>query len=102
MVGKCKVLSFGRSAVNAYDYQYLLSNVALEEVNFHKDLGVISLKARSSDFNRQVNAVISQAFRALGFIIRAIKEFRNVNTFVYLYKTSVLPILLFKSNKIAI
>lgn len=68
---KCKVLSFGMRVVNAY---------ALEEVNFHKNLG--NIFESSFDFNRHVNAVTSQAFKSLGFIIRTIRKFRNLNAFV--------------------
>ena len=45
-----------------------------------------------------VDATVSKAFKMLGFVMRSTGDFRGLNTIIYLFKTLVIPIVMFGSQ----
>lgn len=94
-INKCKYISFNKSKLEI-DFSYTINGIFLERVSSIVDLGVMfdsNLK-----FDLHLESVTTKARSLLYFIIRATKEFKNPNTFIYLYKTIVLPHLLYCSQ----
>lgn len=94
-VEKCKLLSFGRSRVNSYSFQYKILDQDLNSVSFMKDLGIIF--ESSFKFDMHIDTVTTKAFKLLGFIKRSTKEFKNINSIINLYNALIKPILLYGS-----
>lgn len=92
---KCKVLSFVRSKTNRLSFDYTIHGMFLENVDSIKDLGIIYQS--NFEFDMQLRAVTSKAFKLLGFIKRATKEFKSVASIIHLYKTLIRPVLLYGS-----
>ena len=81
-------MSFYRNQVRKFSFDYSLNGEVLELVNSIKDLGIIY--EYSFEFNIHLDSITSKAFRLLlGFVKRATKEFKNINSIVCLYKTLV-------------
>lgn len=85
-VKKCSVLTMTHKPVRVI-YNYVVSGISLERVNFKKDLGVIfDEKLR---FNEHIDKITRKAFQMLGFIFRSCKRFRNPESLITLYKAYV-------------
>ena len=91
---KCKVLSFCRSH-SKLEFNYALGAHVLEEVGSIRDFGIIF--ESNFEFKLHLEAVTSQAYSLLGFIIRSTKKFKNVDSIIAIYRSLVLSKLLFGS-----
>lgn len=81
-IGKCNVLSFTRKN-NVFSFHYHVDNQPLTRVDSIKDLGVTF--DTKLDFSIHIDAVISKAYRMLGFMKRCTKDFSNVQAIKTLY-----------------
>ena len=93
---KCKIMSFYRNQVREFSFDYSLNGEVLELVNPIKDLGIVY--EYNFEFNMHFDSITSKAFRLLGFVKRATKDFKNINSIVCLYKTLVRSNLLYNSQ----
>ena len=66
----------------------------LEEVNSIKDLRIVF--ESKFEFKLNLETITVQAFRLLGFVSRATKEFRDVESIISIYRSLVLSKLLFE------
>ena len=85
-VDKCFVITYTRK-INYIKNNYKINNLPLLRKNTCKDLGVnyqTNLK-----FNDHYQYIVNKAYRALGFIIRNSKHFKNVYTIIRLYNALV-------------
>ena len=87
--------SIVRSKSSRRFFNYKISNQELEKVDFMKDLRIIYQS--NFEFDMHLNTVTWKAFKMLGFLKRSTKEFSSGKSLIYLYKTTVRPILLFGS-----
>lgn len=81
------VITYTRKINYYINNTYTLNNIPLQRKDKCKDLGVnfqSNLK-----FNDHYHYVISKAYRALGFVIRNTKYFKNVDTVIRLYNSLV-------------
>ena len=79
----CKVLSFGRSKLNSYEFQYKLFGHDIEVVKHMKNLGTIF--ESNFKFNEHLDNVVSRSFELLSFMKRSTKEFRDINAILNIY-----------------
>ena len=84
------MMPFSRSH-NQRQVNYHIYDQQLPTLTSVKDLGVIV--DSKLDFVSHVNKIVSQAFKILGYIFRAGKDFNNINTLIRLYNAHVRPIL---------
>jgi hypothetical protein len=84
---KCEFMTVSRR-INKSDRSYLLCDTILEKVNFFKYLGIIF--SNDLSLNRQIDAVVSRANRAQGFIRRNLKK-STMATKLKCYKSLVRP-----------
>ena len=80
-VETCFVITYTRK-INYIKNNYKINNLPLLRKNTCKDLGVnyqTNLK-----FNDHYQYIVNKAYRALGFIIRNSKHFKNVDTIIRL------------------
>lgn len=94
-IKKCKSMSFQNSS-NSIVFDYFVNESLLERVNEISDLGVIF--ESSLRFDKHIEYVVSKSYKTVGFILRSCREFRNVKTITYLYKTLVVPVLCYASQ----
>lgn len=94
-INKCKIISFCKSS-NVIDFNYTVATQVLEKVDTISDLGVVFEK--KLDFGIHLDAVVSRAMNTLGFVMRSTREFTNIDTIIYLYKTLVLSKLTYCSQ----
>lgn len=81
-IQKCAVMCFSRR-LNKVSANYSLCGQTVKTVNSIKDLGVIVDDKLS--FSEHINHISLRAYRALGFICRSGKEFRNHRTLLRLF-----------------
>lgn len=81
-VSKCFCISFSRKR-NVIEYNYKCKNEVLSRVLFCRDLGVIHDSKLL--FDKHIYSIVDKAYKALGFIIRCSKDFRNMKTIKVLY-----------------
>lgn len=79
---KCSVITFSRKR-NLIDFDYCLRNTKLQRNSVVRDLGV--LHDSKLLFDSHVDAIISKAFKALGFVMRNSREFGQAKTLKILY-----------------
>ena len=91
-ISKSQVISFFKKSIN-YKFNYQLNSITLERVSKVRDLGIILDEKWS--FNNHLDHIISKASRMIGFIRRSTPGFKSTKTLSILYKTLVLPHLLF-------
>ena len=72
-------------------FAYSLNGVVLPRADSIKDLGVIFDKKFS--FTENFDAIYAKANRLLGFIFRATREFPDHRSFIHLYKSLVVTII---------
>ncbi|XP_036227319.2 probable RNA-directed DNA polymerase from transposon X-element [Bactrocera oleae] len=89
-VNKCAAVSFARSH-SPIRTSYKLDRLEIAEVENIKDLGIIV--DNKLTFSHHADKITSKAFKALGFILRRGKDFKNPWTLIRLFKSLVLPIL---------
>lgn len=83
---KCSFITFTRK-FNVIPTTYTLQGQALSRYSSMRDLGVIHDSKLL--FDEHVEKIVSKASKALGFIMRLSKNFKNVKTFKILYCTFV-------------
>lgn len=94
---KCKLISFHRSKIkDLIMFDYEIQSQKIDRVKSINDLGVMF--DVNLDFKEHIENITSKAYKSLGFITRSTKEFKNVDTYVYLYKTIVLPTITYCSQ----
>ncbi|KAL1448049.1 hypothetical protein WDU94_000025 [Cyamophila willieti] len=93
-IDKCKIMSFTKKRSTS-TFNYTINNTTVPRVNKMRDLGVI-LESNLS-FNEHYETIKNKSFRALGFINRNSKDFKNPNTYKILYLSLVRPILEYAS-----
>ncbi|KAI5692916.1 hypothetical protein M8J75_000108 [Diaphorina citri] len=93
-IEKCKIISFTKKKSTS-TFNYTINHTTVPRENKVKDLGVI-LESDLS-LNQHYEAIKNKALRALGFINRNTKNFKNPNTYKILYFTLVRPILEYAS-----
>ena len=76
-------------------FPYKVGNQLLSNVKSLKDLGVIV--DSKLDFKEHINYVFSKALKMIGFIRKFTLDFKNCSVILYLYKSLVLPILMYAS-----
>ena len=89
---KCCVMSYEKSD-RITPFVYCIDQTNLTRVSFIEDLGV-TFDSRLK-FDKHIEIVLSKASRMLGFVRRNTKEFKEVSTIIVLYKSLVLPYLLY-------
>lgn len=89
-IDKCAVMLFTRSHTQRR-VNYNIGGQLLPIPTSIKDLGV--LIDTKLNFNCHVDKIVSQAFKVLGYIIRAGNDFNNAYTLVHLFNALVRPIL---------
>ena len=98
-IAKCSVTSFNKIRTPVIS-DYFISDHLLDRKNVFKDrkmfLGVIFDSNLS--FSHHINHVVSKASNLVGFIKRTTSDFTDVSAIIYLYKTIVLPTLLYCSQ----
>ncbi|CAD6225141.1 GSCOCG00011812001-RA-CDS, partial [Cotesia congregata] len=85
---KCVVISFSKSSAEI-QYPYSINGIALKYVSSCRDLGVIFDNRLA--FTNHYSAITASALRILGFVIRATKNFRNLEAIKMLYSALVRP-----------
>ncbi|XP_073946571.1 uncharacterized protein [Choristoneura fumiferana] len=83
---KCQVCTFSRSSTPIHN-EYMLGSVGIERVFSVKDLGVV-FDTRLT-FHEHIRTLATDCFRRLGFVIRNVKGFRDVNTIKLVYTALV-------------
>lgn len=91
-IDKCSVISFTRSK-DPVLYSYDLCGRIVNRVDTVRDLGV--LFSANLHFNDHIMNTVAKAYKTLGFINRHTKDFKNQQSFKYLYCSLVRPILEF-------
>lgn len=94
-VSKCFIVSYTRRTKRFMCNNYSIGDHVLERKNEIKDLGVIFDSACT--FNAHIDATCRRSKRALGFILRNSKDFKNAKTVVTLYTSHVKSILEYAS-----
>lgn len=94
-VNKCKIQSFSKNNTKVL-FNYVCNGTQLERVTSVKDLGVIFDSSLS--FIPHLDSIVSSSLKILGFIKRNTEDFRDINTIVTLYKSLVLPKLMYASS----
>lgn len=92
---KCVVLSLTRRTKKFICHDYTIDNLILERKNEMKDLGVIF--NGSCTFNTHIDTTCRKSKRALGFVIRNSRDFKNYKTTISLYNSFVKSILEYAS-----
>ena len=87
-INKCFTMTFTRR-INNLNFQYKINDEVLTRSDHCKDLGVTFQS--NLRFNLHYQAILSKAFRMLGFIIRNTRHFRRIGTLIKLYNTFVRP-----------
>ncbi|XP_044586008.1 uncharacterized protein LOC123266045 [Cotesia glomerata] len=85
---KCKVISFSRSR-NQIRFDYKINGVVLQRVSCCRDLGV-NFDSKLA-FSQHYRSIALSATKTLGFVIRATKDFKNLNTIKLLFESLVRP-----------
>lgn len=83
---KCQVCSFGRSSTPILN-KYMIGSVGVERVFSVKDLGVV-FDTRLT-FHEHIRTLATDCFQRLGFVIRNVKGFHDVNTIKLVYTALV-------------
>lgn len=92
---KSRVLTITNKS-NRINYQYTSSDgTPITRANEVKDLGV--LIDSTLRFDKHIEAIVTKAFKSLGFVIRTSRSFRNLSSIMYLYRALVVPHLEFAS-----
>lgn len=81
-------MTFG-GGKNPIIFYYKVSNISLDRVYIHRDLGM--LFDNKLTFNFHIEKTVLGAYRALGFIIRVCKNFNNLKVAKLLYISLVRP-----------
>lgn len=81
-INKCYVVSYCRKK-ETYIFDYTLNNTAISRSYCVKDLGIFF--DSTFTFVNHINYMISNANKALGFILRNCKDFRDINILKILY-----------------
>lgn len=81
-VAKCKIMTVSRKKANVV-FNYTIDNEPLERVNMIKDLGVYI--DNELQFHYHIEFIRNKSMKMLGFVIRTLKEFQNLNCFKNLY-----------------
>lgn len=89
-IKKCKIISYSRKKTPVV-FNYKLNGKVLSRVSEVRDLGV-HLDSKLT-FKPHVDIIVARAFRTLGFVLRASRDFKNADTLITLYKSLVRPIL---------
>lgn len=89
-IRKCQVMTFTRRR-EICKLVYCIDSRPLERVYQVKDLGVIF--DCSLSFKKHIEHITCNAYRTLGFVRRISKEFKTIDTAIYLYNSLVRPIL---------
>lgn len=76
-----------------YPFIYRIGNTELSRVSFVSDLGIM-FDGRLK-FDKHIEIIIAKASKMLGFVKRNTKEFRNTSTLISMYKTLVLPYIVY-------
>lgn len=79
---KCNSISFTRKR-EPFLYDYILKHQNLNRTDIIRDLGV--LLDTKLIFDYHIDAIVTKAFKALGFIIRVSKPFKKMKTIKILY-----------------
>ena len=91
---KCKVMSVGRGN-SLFENNYFIHSASLSRVKVVRDLDIFFDLDWS--FNSHINFVTSKALKLVGFIKRATFKFKSCLAVTCLYKSLVLPKLLYGS-----
>lgn len=85
-VSKCYYMSFSRKN-QVLDKGYIIRNLMISKINVIKDLGVFH--DNKLLFDTHIDHIIKKANKALGFVMRSSKEFKNLKVIKVLYCTFV-------------
>jgi hypothetical protein len=85
-VEKCFVVTFTRK-VNKLNFQYTINGQALKRHDQAKDLG-ITFDSKLY-FKMHYNSIHAKASQLLGFVLRVTKDFKNINSVIYLFNCLV-------------
>ena len=91
---KCLKITFSRLS-NIFDFTYKINNIIIPEADVVRDLGIILDKKWS--FDEQIRSITARSFRSLGFIKRITTHFSDPKTIAYLFKSLVLPGMIYGS-----
>lgn len=85
-ISKCNVMSYSRKQ-NVHIHDYRIDNTSLARPDTIKDLGVIFDPKLT--FVHHVNSTVATSFKALGFVVRNMRDFNNTHTSKLLYYSLV-------------
>ena len=91
---KCAILTFTRKHSPVL-FDYKLSNYSINRVHEITDLGVTY--SSQFDFSSHKYNITSRSCQLLSFIHRTTRDFFNLNSFIHLYESLVVPILTYGS-----
>ena len=91
-IEKCKVISFYKGTKHVL-HDYLIDNRLLCQVDIVKDLGI--LFDSNVTFAPHIDSIVSKTIKSLGFLKRTTCDFTDVSAIIHLYKSIVLPNLLY-------
>ena len=86
-VNKCVCMTFSLKSCTV-PYSYRIGNNVLERKECHRDLGV--WYDSNLSFNEHISAIVSDAFKVMGFVIRSAKTF-NIDVCLKLFDSLVSP-----------
>lgn len=89
-IAKCHVITFSRGRSVSY-VNYFIRGEILKRVSEIGDLGVI--QDSKLIYDKHIDAMVTKAYKALGFVLRASSCFSNIKTIKILYCTYVRSIL---------
>lgn len=81
-INKCSVVSFTRK-IKKHNFQYYINRTLIDRKDVIKDLG-ITFDSKLS-FNEHISVIVNASYKTLGFIIRNVKSFNNLDAIKSLY-----------------
>ena len=94
-ISKCNTVTFSRTR-NPSNYKYLLNDEPVNKEKSIRDLGVII--DSKLDFKDHLDKICTSAMRTLGLVKKMMYDFRDCNAIIHLYKTLVVPKLMYASS----
>lgn len=85
-VNKCNVMSYSRKQ-STYEFDYKIESTPLNRPNNVKDLGVVFDPKLT--FVDHINSTVTSSFKTLGFVLRNIKDFQNIDSCKLLFNCLV-------------
>lgn len=86
-IQKCCCVTYSSSKNSNVVFQYKMGSEVLTRRDDVKDLGVNF--SANMKFSYHIEKMCNNAMKMLGFVIRSTRDFKTINSIIYLYKTLV-------------